>query len=192
MKTHWPITAGVRDERGQQELAAALGIDVELLREASRQLAEARRRTGVDAPIGPRRQGTATALPQLSVRMPKPAIEAWYRLAARLHMRPTSMLRGAVHEYLLDGIEPKRFDMRWVVDGRVYATPSGAKERAGVMATVVTRAARDALRVRAERLGVSRHTLLTALLNDVLSGRRIVRRPLARIGMYADVRRYLK
>lgn len=150
-----------------------------------------RAREGLDPPIGPRRAGTATKLPGLWVRAAPEVVAEWYRLAARQHMRPTAMLRGAVHEYLLDGRDPASLEQRWIVAGRTHPVPSGVGHRAGNLGAIVTRGARDALRAQAQRLGVSQHTLLVGLINDVLAGRRRVRRPVERRTMYAEARRYL-
>lgn len=143
-------------------------------------------------PGGRRRRGVVSQMPQLLMRAPPEALEAWRSVAARLHMQPNSLMRGAVHDYLLDGVAPLRLDPRWVVDGRVYAPVSKRGQRGGTLCTLISVGARDALQVRAEQLGVSVHTLCIGLMNDVLAGRRRVRRPVHRMNMYEDPRRYLQ
>ncbi len=177
-------------------MAARLGLSAEMVEELREAVLNERARINAEPPLGTRK--SAKTHPMVGVLMPDAAKEAWQALADRVHMDPRALLRGAIHEYLLDRVEPERLDDRWVVGGYVYHKPktSGSRGRNkhlrnGNFWTAVSRGARDALNARAEGKGITRHTLLIGLMNDVLSGRRVVRRPITRWAMYADSRRYL-
>lgn len=191
-RTAWAERAASFTPARRDEIAAGLGVTPDVLDEVKHSFLEQRKKAGVEPPRGVRRRETAKQLPQVQVRMPPDVLAAWKALAARQHMRAPALLRGAVHEYLTDGVEPASLDLRWVVDGKVYAVPAGAQVRGGTLSALVSVGARDAFNVKAQRAGVSRHTLLVGLCNDVLSRRRLVRRAISKRSMFSEAKRYLQ
>lgn len=165
------------------EVAEQSGLHPSVVEEVGREYARRVVASGRPVPTGSKT--SRARYPQLELKLPAEAYDAFLELADRLHMRPTTLLRSLVHEYLLGAEEPLHRDPRWVLDGKVIDGSRGKRMSPGA-----THGALAALTTRAARLGLTQHDLLRCLVVDALAGRRIARTPIHRAAMFEDVSRY--
>lgn len=169
-------------EGREEAVAEQAGLHPTLVHDVGVLYAERVVAAGRPVPTGPKK--SSRVYPQLGLKLPQVAADAWRERADRMHVSATAMLRTMIHEYLLGQEEPLHRDKRWVVDGQVV---SGSEAR---LNPAITHGAKAALSLRAERLGFAVVELVGALMVDVLSGRRRVGAPIAVSTMYADRTRY--
>lgn len=165
------------------EVAKQAGLHPSVVEEVGREYARRVVASGRPVPTGSKT--SRAAYPQLELRLPQEAYDAFLRLSDRLHMKPTTLLRSLVHEYLLSPEEPLHRDTRWVLDGKVIDAARSKRMSPGA-----THGAVAALTTRAAKLGLTQHDLLRCLVVDALAGRRIAKAPIHRAAMFEDVSRY--
>ncbi len=165
------------------EVASQSGLHPTVVEEVGREYA--RRVVAAGRPVPTGSKTSSITYPQLALKMPPEVFLALSHLSDKLHMRPTTMLRALVHEYLLGAEEPLHRDTRWVLDGNVVSGPNTKRLSPGA-----TNGAIAALTTRAARLGLTQHDLLRCLVVDAIAGRRLPRTPIQRAAMFEDASRY--
>lgn len=104
--------------------------------------------------------------PQLYVDFCKDVWDAWHDRCDHLHLKSSVLFRGLVNSYLLGDWEPVQVGKSWVWRRQTY-TKADRKLREQCL---VSRGAREALRVRAQRGRTTVQGLLRGIILEYLDG----------------------
>lgn len=164
------------------DAAKRLGVQTDLLLEARADVMLDRHREG--------RQITRRNARQIDIFMPPTVYEAWKDECVARGVEGPTLLRSAIHHYLLHTWEPRDLLPHWRYDGKLYRCGRHASKFPRERADVTTGAWR-ALQQRARLQGASAAMVMRGLVQDILGGgfRTI---PLVPAGnLYDDEKRYV-
>jgi len=160
----WRVISG----ESPRELAKRLGVTVEVLEQANRELAADREQQGaLPRQIGQRahhRGDYAIA----GVTMPDRVYRDWKALCAAKKMKPATVLRGLIHLFLLTGARPRTTGGTWLYRGELFTIKPTDRESAK---TRVPPAAKAALNQYADLWRVDVTGIVRGIITDMLEAR---------------------
>jgi hypothetical protein len=148
--------------------AARLGVNLDVLEEATRESADEFRRQGKLR----RQLGSKAFYPEdyanLEVTMPPKIHEEWSTFCRVTGLKSSVLLRSLVHDFLPSGSGPRTIGRSWLYGGeRFKIKPSGRLHAK----TQITRGAEIALEHRAKLLNVTTTGIVRGIIVDLLEGR---------------------
>jgi len=168
-ESSWPTT-----REPIEEVARQLGLQPDVLLQATAELAAAREQAGrgVRPAAGllptPRRDQ-----PIIEMSVPKEIAAEWRGFCEARDLESNMLFRSLLHTYLSGSREPAWIQKRWKYRGATYkmhGTRRG-KRWPHRIRSVVSQGALRALRRRAQRLGARPAAVLRGLVIDLLEGR---------------------
>lgn len=195
MATVWPRINFER-EGELERLSKALGVRPDVLQEASDRLDAEKRGRGL-----PTRKGMKNrekGFPQLELDFPEKIYDDWLTWCELRNGKSQALIRGLIHDYLLDTWEPEVLSSSWIYKNKVHVLGIRLWEEKHHAAwpyrerIFVTVGAKQALHFRATRQNISSRALLRGLILEALEGRTANIRPVDARSMYDDPLRYSK
>jgi hypothetical protein len=160
----WPEISG----ESPRELAKRLGVALEILEQANRELAAERKEQGArPRQVGQRvrhREGYAIA----EVTMPPRVYWDWKAFCAAKRMKPAMVLRGLIHLFLLTGARPRTIGGTWQYRGEIFRIKPTER---GQAKTRVPPAAKAALNHYADLWNVDVTGIVRGIITDTLEAR---------------------
>ena len=121
-EARWPKISG----ESPRELAKRLGVTVEVLEQANRELAAEREEQGALRRQVGQRAHHREAYAIVGVTMPHRVHRDWQAVCAAKRMKPATVLRGLIHLFLLTGERPRTTGGTWVHRGdQLSIKPTG-------------------------------------------------------------------
>jgi hypothetical protein len=197
------VTRWASSETVNAELARRLGVQLEVLLAAQAELDQENRAAG--RPLTQLGRPTIASSPaarkaQLTLQLPQVVYARWTTAARDRNLSRASLLRSAVHTFLLQPEPPYHPPTSgWVIDGVLQPLPwEPEKAIKGKgwwpywVNASVTRGAKEALTRRARATGCSEFALLRSIMLDVMSGQlQHVIYLTSHTGMWDDPDKYL-
>lgn len=160
------------------ELARRLGVQVDVLLAAQQEMDQENRAAG--RPLTRLGEPTVARPPrarkaQLTMQLPAEVHMRWQAVARARGLTSSSLLRSAVHTFLLQPEPPYHPPTSgWVVQGVVQSLPWSPQKGKGWwpywVNTSLTRGAKEALTRRARVMGCSEFGLIRSIMLDVVEG----------------------
>jgi len=159
-RTRW-----VKLKEPPERTAERLGVTLEVLLEAQRQYAENVKR----GQLGFRLAAEST---EVFIKAPEFLYGAWTERCKDMKLECAPVLRTLIHELLLSRYNPpKCYDREWVVLGKRYPMRVPAnKAWPWRLRTFISRGAKSALRIRADRARVTETALMRSQVIEFLEG----------------------
>jgi len=170
--------------------AARLGVDLDVLEEATRESADEFRRQGKLR----RQLGSRAFYPEdyadLEVTMPPKIHEDWSTFCSVTRLKSSVLLRSLVHDFLLTRSRPRNIGRSWQYGGeRLKIKPKGRFHAK----TQITRGAESALEHYAKLWDVTTTGIVRGIIVDLLEGRGPTRLRVVRFSeLWGEVARYLE
>jgi hypothetical protein len=195
MATVWP--RGDFTRPGELErLSKALGVRANVLKEASDRIDDEKRAQGLRTRKGVK--VNEMGWPQLELDFPERVYDDWLTWCELRAGRSTALIRGILHEYLLNTWEPEGTNSTWCYKGKLYVLNKRPWEEKHHRAwpyrerIFVAVGAKHALHFRANRTNVSSTAILRGLVLEALEGKMDNIRPMDARSMFEDPLRYTK
>jgi hypothetical protein len=112
----WPEISG----ESPRALAKRLGVTVEILEQANRELAAEREQQGALPRQVGQRAHHRKDYGIVEVTMPRRVYLDWKAVCAAKQMKPATVLRGLIHLFLLTGARPRTLGGTWLHRGDVF------------------------------------------------------------------------
>lgn len=193
LATKWPSTDFTKPgERAR--VSALLGVTEDVLQEAADICANERRKKGLRTTTGVKRREASH--PQLELDFPEVVYDDWLTWVELQASNSNALIRGVLHEYLLNDWEPEWLGSAWQYKGKNYVLGKSAWEAKHHRAwpyrerTFVTAGAKEALTYRANLQNVSATAIVRGLVLEALAGRIAYVRPMDARALYDDPMRY--
>ena len=157
----WATIAG----ETRPALARRLGVTVDVLNQADRELADEAKQRGIPPRQLGNRAGYKRDYATLGLTMPPQVHVPWLRFCKSFRKRPATMLRSLIHHFLVTKSAPRTLGGRWLLHGEYYSIKPGDRLHARAR---VTRGAQIALDHYATIWNVKATGIIRGLIAETL------------------------